>query len=222
MKKTKKPLLRREIERLASRGKLALCTLAADLDEFRRFENSEVMSVHGLLQLARGPRNSYRRQQQKLGLGGWRGGRQWVVVVVTELSNKLSVFFLSSLRSPLIYLSPFFKNLQCFSSSWIFPLPSKRTHPPKKKLSPSFFKGFFFGSSSPTAYPPPSILFFLSTFGSLSKRTQKNPQNDLQKNPKENLKTWKHGMWETLCPPLLLFFFFYLFYFFFFDCLYFF
>ena len=92
MKKTKKSLLRREIERVASRGKLALCTLAADLDEFRCFEDLEVMSVHGLLQLARGPRNSDRRQQQKLGPGGWRGGRQWVVVVVTELSNKLSVF----------------------------------------------------------------------------------------------------------------------------------
>ena len=123
MKKTKKPLLRREIERVASRGKLALCTLAADLDEFRRLENLEVMSVHGLLRLARGPRNSDRRQQQKLDPGGWRGGRQWVVVAVTDLSNKLSVFpplcvvfFSFSSFSFLLFLS-------FFCSFLFFPLP---------------------------------------------------------------------------------------------------
>ena len=97
-------------------------------------------------------------------------------------------------------------------------LPSsfQKNTPPKKKSSPSFLKVSFL-------VPLPHGFFFLSPFSSLSKRTQKNPQNTLQKNPKEKLKTWKHGMWGTLCPPLLLlFFFFYLFDFFFFDFLYFF
>ena len=113
----------------------------------------------------------------------------------------------SSLRKPVSPLS--FLDSLFF---W-FPLPS---------LSSVCF--FFFprlaaaASLSSTTTPPIStfsfLIFFHSSHGLLSKRTQKHPQNTLQKNPKENLKTWKHEMWGTLCPPLLLFFFFYLFDFF--------
>ena len=75
-------------------------------------------------------------------------------------------YTLSQLFFTLLSLSPFFKNLQCSSSSWIFLLPSKRTHPPKKKSSPSFFKGFFFGSS----YLHPSFIPYFKPLTSKKKK----------------------------------------------------
>ena len=53
-------------------------------------------------------------------------------------------FSLSLSKTHTPFISPPLKNLQCWNLSWIFLLPSKRTHHPKKKSHPLlFFNGFF-------------------------------------------------------------------------------
>ena len=64
-------------------------------------------------------------------------------------------FSLSLSKTHTPFISPPLKNLQCWNLSWIFLLPSKRTHHPKKKSHPLLFLMVSFA-------PPFTDFFFLS------------------------------------------------------------
>ena len=113
-------------------------------------------------------------------------------------------FSLSLSKTHTPFISPPLKNLQCWNLSWIFLLPSKRTHhPKKKKSSPPFFKGFFcspFHGFLLSFFPLFVFFFFLFHFLWIPPPHFKHSFKECFKHP--------CGCVGTQCPHYIFFIFF--------------